>query len=132
MAERTIKIGNQDVRMMYCTASETGYENMTGKSVEVFLIRPKYDEDGKQTGFEPPLATLSDYITLAMASIVAAYAAKGQEPPINSNYVLFEATAEEAKLLVDTVAELRAEWYHVPDVVKTNEPKEKEEQSPNQ
>ena len=104
---------------------------MSGKSVEVFLIRPKYDEDGKQTGFEPPLATLSDYITLAMASIVAAYAAKDQEPPINSNYVLFEATAEEAKLLVDTVAELRAEWYHVPDVVKTNEPKEKEEQSPN-
>jgi hypothetical protein len=132
MAERTIKIGNQDVRMMYSTASETGYENMTGKSVEVFLIRPKYDEDGKQIGFEPPLATLSDYITLAMASIVAAYAAKDQEPPINSNYVLFEATAEEAKLLVDTVAELRAEWYHVPDVVKTNEPKEKEEQSPNQ
>ena len=117
--------------MMYCTASETGYENMTGKSAEVFLIRPKYDEDGKQIGFEPPLATLSDYITLAMASIVAAYAAKDQEPPINSNYVLFEATSEEAKLLVDTVAELRAEWYHVPDVVKTNEPKEKEEQSPN-
>ena len=118
--------------MMYCTASETGYENMTGKSVEVFMVRTMYDEDGKQIGFEPPLATLSDYITLAMASIVAAYAAKDQEPPINSNYVLFEATAEEAKLLVDTVAELRAEWYHVPDVVKTNEPKEKEEQSPNQ
>lgn len=105
---------------------------MTGKSVEVFMVRTMYDDDGKQIGFEPPLATLSDYITLAMASIVAAYAAKDQEPPINSNYVLFEATAEEAKLLVDTVAELRAEWYHVPDVVKTNEPKEKEKQSPNQ
>lgn len=131
MAERTIKIGNQDVRMMYCTASETGYENMTGKSVEVFLIRPNYDEDGKQVGFEPPLATLSDYITLAMASIVAAYAAKDQEPPINSNYVLFEATAEEAKLLVDTVAELRAEWYHVPDVVKTDK-QDKDEKPKNQ
>lgn len=131
MAERTIKIGNQDVRMMYCTASETGYENMTGKSVEVFLIRPNYDEDGKQVGFEPPLATLSDYITLAMASIVAAYAAKDQEPPINSNYVLFEATAEEAKLLVDTVAELRAEWYQVPDVVKTDK-QDKEEKPKNQ
>lgn len=131
MAERTIKIGNQDVRMMYCTASETGYENMTGKSVEVFLIRPNYDEDGKQIGFEPPLATLSDYITLAMASIVAAYAAKDQEPPINSNYVLFEATAEEAKLLVDTVAELRAEWYHVPDVVKTDK-QDKDEKPKNQ
>lgn len=131
MAERTIKIGNQDVRMMYCTASETGYENMTGKSVEVFLIRPIYDEDGKQTGFEPQLATLSDYITLAMASIVAAYAAKDQEPPINSNYVLFEATAEEAKLLVDTVAELRAEWYHIPDVVKTDK-QDKDEKPKNQ
>lgn len=132
MAERTIRIGNQDVRMMYCTASETGYENMTGKSVEVFLIRPNYDEDGKQVGFEPPLATLSDYITLAMASIVAAYAAKDQEPPINSNYVLFEATAEEAKLLVETVAELRAEWYHVPDVVKTDKPQDKDEKPKNQ
>ena len=117
--------------MMYCTASETGYENMTGKSVEVFMVRTIYDEDGKQTGFEPPLATLSDYITLAMASIVAAYAAKDQEPPINSNYVLFEATAEEAKLLVDTVAELRAEWYHVPDVVKTDK-QDKDEKPKNQ
>ena len=117
--------------MMYCTASETGYENMTGKSAEVFLIRPKYDEDGKQIGFEPPLATLSDYITLAMASIVAAYAVKDQEPPINSNYVLFEATAEEAKLLVDTVAELRAEWYHIPDVVKTDK-QDKDEKPKNQ
>jgi hypothetical protein len=66
-----------------------------------------------------------------MASIVAAYTAKDQEPPIISNYVLFKAKPEVTKLLVDTVAELRAEWYHVPDVVKTNEPKEKEEQSPN-
>ena len=131
MAERTINIGNQDVRMMYCTASETGYENMTGKSVEVFMVRTMYDDDGKQIGFEPPLATLSDYITLAMASIVAAYAAKDQEPPINSNYVLFEATAEEAKLLVDTVAELRAEWYHVPDVVKTDK-QDKDEKPKNQ
>ena len=131
MAERTIKIGNQDVRMMYCTASETGYENMTGKSVGVFMVRTMYDDDGKQIGFEPPLATLSDYITLAMASIVAAYAAKDQEPPINSNYVLFEATAEEAKLLVDTVAELRAEWYHIPDVVKTDK-QDKDEKPKNQ
>lgn len=131
MAERTLKIGNQDVRMMYCTASETGYENMTGKSVEVFMVRTMYDDDGKQIGFEPPLATLSDYITLAMASIVAAYAAKDQEPPINSNYVLFEATAEEAKLLVDTVAELRAEWYHIPDVVKTDK-QDKDEKPKNQ
>ena len=131
MAERTIKIGNQDVRMMYCTASETGYENMTGKSVEVFMVRTMYDDDGKQIGCEPPLATLSDYITLAMASIVAAYAAKDQEPPINSNYVLFEATAEEAKLLVDTVAELRAEWYHIPDVVKTDK-QDKDEKPKNQ
>lgn len=131
MAERTIKIGNQDVRMMYCTASETGYENITGKSVEVFMVRTMYDDDGKQIGFEPPLATLSDYITLAMASIVAAYAAKDQEPPINSNYVLFEATAEEAKLLVDTVAELRAEWYHIPDVVKTDK-QDKDEKPKNQ
>lgn len=132
MAERTIKIGNQDVRMMYCTASETGFESMSGKSVEVFLIRPKYDENGEKIGFEPPLATLSDYITLAMASIVAAYAAKDQEPPINSNYVLFEATAEEAQMLVDTVGELRAEWYHVPDVVKTDKPQEKDEETKNQ
>lgn len=131
MAERTLKIGNQDVRMMYCTASETGYENMSGKSVEVFMVRTMYDDDGKQIGFEPPLATLSDYITLAMASIVAAYAAKDQEPPINSNYVLFEATAEEAKLLVDTVAELRAEWYHIPDVVKTDK-QDKDEKPKNQ
>ena len=131
MAERTIKIGNQDVRMMYCTASETGYEKMTGKSVEVFMVRTMYNDDGKQIGFEPPLATLSDYITLAMASIVAAYAAKDQEPPINSNYVLFEATAEEAKMLVDTVVELRAEWYHIPDVVKTDK-QDKDEKPKNQ
>ena len=79
--ERTIHITHKnadgiteqiDVKMLYCAASETGYQDLSGKTMDIFI--PKFDiQDGKAVMTAPPAATDADYIKLATACIVAAY-----------------------------------------------------------
>lgn len=123
--ERTITInierdGQQkpvDVMLRYCAASETGYESLSGQSVDIFNPIRQEREDG-ETEILPPKATLEDYIRLAISSIVAAYARRGENPPITAEDILYDARPEEVTLLVKTVSELRYEWYKVSAVVK--------------
>jgi hypothetical protein len=67
---------------------------------------------------EPPTATNSDYITLALAGIVAAYAAKGEESPVTSADILYHATPTEVTTLITTIIQLRNDWYGITKVVK--------------
>lgn len=106
-----------EVAMRYCAASETGYESLSGQSSDIFLPVRQEGEDGK-TEFLPPKATTEDYIRLAIASIVAAYARHGEEPPITAEDILYDAPPEDIRLLLRTVGELRNEWYKVSAVVK--------------
>lgn len=123
--ERTITInierdGQQkpvDVMLRYCAASETGYESLSGQSVDIFNPIRQEREDG-ETEILPPKATLEDYIRLAISSIVAAYARRGENPPITAEDILYDARPEDVTLLVKTVSELRYEWYKVSEVVK--------------
>ena len=119
IAEKTIQICGKDVRMRYCAATETGYESLSGKSINVFNSTPTdFDTDGKPTAFDPPTAATQDYLTLAVAAIVAAYARNEEEPPVKSEDILYDATPQEVSNLLTTVVMLRLEWYKVPDVVK--------------
>ena len=119
IAEKTIQICGNDVRLRYCAATETGYESLSGKSINVFNPTPTdFDTDGKPTAFDPPTATTQDYLTLAVAAIVAAYARNEEEPPVKSEDILYDATPDEVKNLLHTVVALRLEWYKVPEVVK--------------
>ena len=72
-------------------------------------------------------ATTDDYVKLANAAIIAAYTKDGQEPPIDTNYLIYEATPEEITELIKVVVQARNEWYHVPEVVA---PETKEEKKP--
>ena len=79
----TITLCGKKVKIMYCAATETGYETIAGKSSQVFLSTVlERDENGNVTKSEPPAATLDDYIKLALAGIIAAYASEDKEPPI--------------------------------------------------
>lgn len=124
--ETTIQLNGQEVTMRYCTAAETGYENMSGKSSEVFLPTIKKDEDGNVSDVTPPAAKLGDYVTLALAAIIASYTARGEDAPIDSSYLMYDATPDEIKVLVAAVAQLRAEWYKVPTVVEPEQPQKQE------
>jgi len=107
-----------DVRMRYCAATETGFTSISGKDASVFSARQLYNDKGKKDGIAPPEATTEDYLTLALAAIVAAYARTGDTAPITSDDILYDLPPAEIQLLITTVVELRLEWYRVPEGIK--------------
>ena len=118
IAEKTITICGKEVRMRYCAAAETGYESLSGKSIAVFSPTFGKDDEGNDIITEPAKATTQDYLTLAVAAIVAAYARGNEEPPVTSEDILYDASPTDVAELLTTVVMLRVEWYKVPEVVK--------------
>ena len=113
-----INLCGKKVKIMYCAATETGYETVAGKSSQVFMSTVlERDENGNVTKSEPPAAVLDDYIKLALAGIIAAYASEDKESPVTGKDILYKATSEEITNLVSTIVRLRVAWYNVPDVV---------------
>lgn len=120
--ERTITICGKEVRMRYCAATESGYEKMAHQSSAVFAATiKKFKEDGTPEIIEPPKAIGSDFLQLAIAGIVAAYAKEDQESPITSDEILYEASPDDILLLTTTIIELRKEWYNIPSTIPVSE-----------
>jgi hypothetical protein len=111
---RKITILGREVEMLYCAATETGFEDIAGKTADIFNPIPVLDKEGKVKELMPPPATTKDYIYLAVACIVAAYASRGEEAPNLTNDILYNATPAEVQLLTKTAIELKLEWYKVP------------------
>ena len=115
--------------MRYCAATETGFEALSGKKIEIFTPTVlEYDENGKPVKIEPPKASSDDYIKLAMSAIVSAYARNNEEPPITADAIIYDANPQEVTLLLTTVIQMRAEWYQLPATIpatETDEPKGK-------
>ena len=107
-------IQGREVSLLYCAATENGFEELRGKSIH------DIDFNSQQ-----------DLIVLGLCAIVSYYAKKGEESPVTSETLLYEATAQELIELVKTVAEMRVEWYGIPAVIKEDEPKEGEEKQKN-
>ena len=101
--------------MLYCAATETGFEDIAGKTADIFNPIPVLDNEGKVKELMPPPATIKDYIYLAVACIVAAYASRGEEAPEMTNDILYKATPAEIQLLTRTAIELKMEWYKIPE-----------------
>jgi hypothetical protein len=118
MTSKKITICGKEVELFYCAATENGYERISdGKTIGVFIPTFKMDEEGNQVIDQLPAATNEDYIMLAMAGIVAADTYHKREAVINSDDILYNATPTERRLLIDTILELRNEWYEVPKII---------------
>jgi hypothetical protein len=118
MTSKKITICGKEVELFYCAATENGYERLSGgKTIGVFLPTFKSDGDGNQVIDKLPEATNEDYMLLAIAGIVAADTYHKREAVINSEDILYNATPTERKLLIETIAELRNEWYEVPKII---------------
>ena len=117
MTKKTITICGKQVEIFYCTATENGYERMSGKQMNVFLPTFKTDENGQQVIDEPPQATNEDYLYLALSGIVAADTYYERDTTITSKEILYEAKPAERNELVNTIIELRSEWYDIPKIV---------------
>lgn len=129
IAEKTIKICGREVQMRYCAAAETGYERLSGQSSDIFVPDVEKDEEGNIKSVTQK-AKADDYIKLAIAAIIAAYARKEQDPPITADDIIYDAEPDEVSQLITSVVELRAKWYNIPAVVseQNDAPEEKEEE----
>lgn len=118
MTSKKITICGKEVELFYCAATENGYERISGgKTIGVFIPTFKKDEEGNQVIDKLPEATSEDYMMLAMAGIVAADTYYKRDAVINSEDILYNATPTERKLLIETIVELRNEWYEVPKII---------------
>ena len=131
--ERIIKITRKnaegtaeqvEVKMLYCAASETGYQSLSGNTMDVFFPTFEKDENGELIVKEPAKATDMDYIQLSTACIVAAYERDSQEPPITANDIIYSASRAEIIDMIKAVLEMRAEWSAIPSTIE-NEMDEK-------
>lgn len=120
IAERTINICGKDVKMRYCAATETGYETISGKPATIFMPDITKDAKGNIISIETKAET-EDYIKLALAAIIAAYARDNQKAPIQSEEIMYDAQPKDVILLIKTVTELRNEWYDIPSIIKPDE-----------
>ena len=120
------KLEQTEVRMLYCAASETGFQSLSGEVIDVFNPEVGKDEKGNVFIKSAPKATDMHYIQLAIACIVASYESEGKEPPITSEDIMYHATREEVVKLVQAVVEMRTEWLFVPSSIP-NEMKPSEE-----
>ncbi len=125
--ERIIKITRKnadgkaeqvDVKMLYCAASETGYQSLSGNTMDVFFPTFDKDENGDIIVKEPAKATDMDYIQLSTACIVAAYERDNQDPPISANDIIYSASRAEIIDMIKTVMEMRAEWVAIPSTIE--------------
>jgi len=124
MNAKTITICGKDVELLYCAATETGYESISGQSCEIFIPEISKDEKGKEQ--IRMRATTRDYIQLAVAAVIAAYTRKGEDAPVTADDILYNATSQEVTKLITTVIELRNAWYQVPSVIKPEDDTQKD------
>ena len=127
MTEKTITICGQQVKMRYCAATEIGYEKLSDKSSAIFVPEVIKDENGTITDVKQN-ATLSDFVQLAIAGIIAAYDSENDDAPVTAKQILNEAAGNEVSNMVTTIVELRNDWYSVPNVAVTNDYVEEQEE----
>lgn len=125
MNAKTITICGKNVELLYCAATETGYESLSGQSCEIFIPEISKDKKGKEQ--IRMRATTRDYIQLAVAAVIAAYTRKGEDAPVTADDILYNATSQEVTKLITTVIELRNAWYQVPSVIKPEDDTQKDQ-----
>ena len=113
--EKTITICGKEVKLLYCAATENGYEQLAGQSINELDFKKQ-----------------SDLMKLALAAIISAYSRDKQEPPVTDSDLLYDAAPEDIVKLLIAVVELRNEWYQVPKVVadKADNTKQTDDENP--
>lgn len=113
--EKTVNICGKEVKMRYCAAAETGYEQLSGKSIG--------DID---------FAKEDDLIRLSLSAITAAYFRDKAKAPVTDEEIILDAKPRELIEMFTVLLELRTAWYKVPAVVKPEmEEKEGDKQGKN-
>ena len=117
--------------MIYCAATEDGYEKISGKSIGSFIPEFGKDDEGNTVVKKPADVTTGDFLILAYAGIAAAASRENKKTPIEGEYMFYDITPKERSEIVPAIIELRNKWYEVPEVIKPEIEEGKEETNPN-
>ena len=99
--ETKITICGKEVKLLYCAATENGFEQLAKKSIG-----------------EIDFSQQEDLLMLSVAAIIAAYQRDNKDAPIESKDILYNAKPKEIIELFKSVLEARAAWYDVPLVLE--------------
>ena len=117
MKTKTINIEGKEISLAYCAATETGFESITGKSVQVFVPKFGKDKEGNDIITAPADATTQDYILLAVAAIIVYYESRKETAPVSVEDIIYEWRPADVTSVIEAVLEVRNEWYELPKVV---------------
>jgi hypothetical protein len=97
MTTKTINIAGKEVTLAYCYATEIAFRKYTGVSIDNFeAANPEHT------------------LYLILSCIVAWCEAKGEEPAVKDEELMYHARPKEIVEALTVIYKLRAEWYEVP------------------
>lgn len=94
---KKVTIAGKQVEVSYCFATEIGFKNLAGANIQ-----------------DMELESAEHIVALILAAVLAAAQAKGEEPAIASEDIMYKAQPTEITEALKAVLELRAEWYRLP------------------
>ena len=107
--EKKITLMGEEVTIKFNLAVEIAYEDVVG--------RPFNPADLKDKKLLPAL-------------FFAAVIANNHDTNVTMDYILSDATVEEIHALDVAVSETMSDWLHIPDIIKEDQPTNKEEEQP--
>ena len=108
MKQKTINIVGRDVTLAYCYATEICYKELSGQDITDFM--PEVLEAIQHDR----LPDVKKTIYMVLASILAYYQAKGEEPPVKDTDLMNEISPVELGTAFGTVLNLRQQFYQLP------------------
>lgn len=109
MTEKKITIAGHEVGVKYCFATEIGFRDLTGVTLDDFDI-----------------SNPSQTAALIMAAIIAYYQSRNEDAPVEISSIIYECKPKEIVEALNTVYNMRASWYMGDDEARENIPEEEE------
>ena len=120
MITKEITLCSRQVNIGYCYATEIAYKDLTDENIIDYIkeaiecVQQQRDPDTKKTIFA------------IIACMMAYYQEKGEEVPLKSEDLMYEAQPAEIGMAILAIVNMRAEFYRVPkDEPEDTAPSEK-------
>ena len=108
MITKEITLCSRQVNIGYCYATEIAYKDLADENVIDYIkeavdcIQQQRDPDSKKT------------IYAIIACMMAYYQKKGEEVPLKSEDLMYDAKPAEIGMAIFAIINMRSEFYHVP------------------
>jgi len=94
MTEKKIIIAGQEVGVKYCFATEIGFRDLTGVTVDEFDFRNP-----------------SQAAAFVMSAIIAYYQSRSLDAPLDISAIIYDSKPKEIVDALNTIYSLSSEWY---------------------